>query len=251
MISQILYAFRSPTLEMQEKIHEFLTRNATAAAKACGCTVTERIVTKTRVGLHNTTLAEMAYANFKLIGPPKYGADAKNFGRAILKNLGYGLYDDPFTDDCQKLLTLEEGERSLRILLPEWQTHYSSDDYVEYTWHSPSARIYTAKAILKPIDGTRYPPWTALAMTGERSTIDPAILIGAKVLAGSFIDLLTKPEILNKAKVEFNERTGGGIGGGKWVPPLLSPDLRPPLEIRWPEYIETRRGREWWIPTSS
>lgn len=250
-ISQILYAFRSPTLEMQEKIHEFLTRNATATAEACGCKVTERIVTKTRIGLHNTTLAETAYANFKLVGPPTYGAEAKNFGRAILTNLGYEPTDDPFTEKCQKLLTLDEGERSLRKLLPEWQTHYSSDDYVEYTWHTPSARIYTAKAVLASIGGVRYPPWTALAMTGERSTIDPAILTGAKVIVGSFIDLLTKPEILQKATIEFNERTGGGIGGDKWIPPLLSSELAPPLEIRWPEYIETRRGREWWIPTSS
>ncbi|MFQ6123755.1 MAG: amidohydrolase [Candidatus Heimdallarchaeota archaeon] len=251
LISQILYAFRSPTLEMQEKIHEFLTRNAQVVANACGCKVTERIVTKTRVGLHNTTLAKIAYENFKLIGPPTYGETAKSFGRAILKNLGYESMTDPFTNDCQRLLTLEEGERSLRKLLPQWQTHYSSDDYVEYTWHAPSARVYTAKAVLKPIEGARYPTWTALALTGERSTIDPMIFTGAKVIACCFIDLLSNPEILNKAKVEFKERTGGGIGGDKWVPPLLPPDLSPPLDIRWPEYIETKRGREWWIPTPS
>ena len=84
---------------------------------------------------------------------------------------------------------------------------------------------------------------------GERSTIDPAILTGAKVIAGCLIDLLTKPEILAKAKEEFNERTDGGVGGSRWVPPLLPSDLQPPLDIRWPEYVETRRGREWWIPT--
>jgi len=31
--------------------------------------------------------------------------------------------------------------------------------------------------------------------------------------------------------------------------PLLPPNLAPPLDIRWPEYVETPRGREWWIPT--
>jgi len=89
----------------------------------------------------------------------------------------------------------------------------------------------------------------ALAMTGERTTIDPAIFTGGKIIAGCLIDLLTKPELLAKAKAEFDERTGGGVGGRKWVPPLLPSDLAPPLDIRWPEYVETPRGREWWIPT--
>jgi len=251
MISQILYAFRSPTLEMQEKIHEFLSRNARAAAEVCGCKVTERIVTKTRVGLHNTALAEMAYENFRQVGPSVYGEEAKNFGREIQRNLGHEPMEDPFTDGCQRLLTLEEGESAIRRLLPEWQTHYSSDDYVEYTWHAPSARVRTAKAVLRPIEGAGYPRWTALAMTGEPSTIDPAIFTGAKVIAGCLIDLLTKPEVLAKAKGEFEDRTGGGVGGSRWVPPLLPRDLEPPLDIRWPEYVQTERGREWWIPTPS
>ena len=43
-------------------------------------------------------------------------------------------------------------------------------------------------------------------------------------------------------------RTGGGIGGTKWVAPLLPKDFAPPV-LRWPEYIQTARGEEWWIPT--
>jgi aminobenzoyl-glutamate utilization protein B len=157
--------------------------------------------------------------------------------------------EDPFTDECQRVLSLEESERVTRRLLPEWQTHYSSDDYVEYNWHAPSARVRTAKAVLRRYENSRYPRWPALAMTGNRSTIDPAIFTGAKVIANCFIDLFTKPDILKKAQGEFKERTGGGIGGDKWVPPLLPKDLDPPLDFRWPEYIETKRGREWWIPT--
>jgi aminobenzoyl-glutamate utilization protein B len=234
---------------MQESIHEFLSRNARAVAETCGCRVTERVVTKTRVGLHNTAMAEMAYENFRRVGPTVYGKEAKDFGREIQRNLGHEPMEDPFTDGCQRLLTTEEGEAAIRRLLPEWQTHYSSDDYVEYTWHAPSARVRTAKAVLRPVEGARYPRWAALALAGNRGTIDPAIFTGGKVIAGCLIDLLTKPELLAKAKAEFDERTGGGIGGTKWVPPLLPADLAPPLDIRWPEYVETPRGREWWIPT--
>jgi aminobenzoyl-glutamate utilization protein B len=157
--------------------------------------------------------------------------------------------DDPFTDGCQRLLTPEESETSLREHLPAWQQHYSSDDYVEYTWHAPSARVRTAKAVLRKYPDENYPSWARLALTGNPDTIDPAIFTGGKVIAGCFIELLNKPEIILDAKNEFIERTGGGVGGSKWIGPLLSPDLKPPINFRWPEYIETPRGREWWIPT--
>jgi aminobenzoyl-glutamate utilization protein B len=54
---------------------------------------------------------------------------------------------------------------------------------------------------------------------------------------------------LAKAKVEFDERTGGGVGGDKWMAPLLPRDFQPPIDLRWPEYVTTERGEEWWIPT--
>ena len=39
------------------------------------------------------------------------------------------------------------------------------------------------------------------------------------------------------------------MGGSKWVAPLLAPDFPPPVDLRWPEYVQTVRGEEWWIPT--
>jgi len=234
---------------MQEKTHEFLSRNAKAVAEACGCKVTERIVTKTRVGLFNRTMAEMVDKNLRLVGSTVYDDEAKEFGREIQRNLGLEPMADPFTEDCQRLLTPEEGEEMLRKVLPEWVEHYSSDDYVEYTWHAPSARLYTAKAVLRSVEGFRYPSWARLAMTGEPSTIDPMIFVGGKTLAASFVELFTELGFLKGAWEEFNERTGGGVGGSKWVAPLLPPDLDPPIDMRWPEYIRTERGEEWWIPT--
>ena len=59
----------------------------------------------------------------------------------------------------------------------------------------------------------------------------------------TLLDLLTQPEELENARTEFNERTGGGVGGSKWVAPLLASDFPPPVDLRWPEYVQTaRRG---------
>ena len=81
----------------------------------------------------------------------------------------------------------------------------------------------------------------------RRST--PASFSGAKTIAATLLDLLTEPALLQQAQDEFRERTGGGVGGTKWVAPLLPKDFTPPVDLRWPEYIQTARGEEWWIPT--
>ena len=48
------------------------------------------------------------------------------------------------------------------------------------------------------------------------------------------------------ARREFEERTGGGAEGEHWIPPLC--DYAAPIHFRWPEYVTTARGEEWWIP---
>jgi len=63
------------------------------------------------------------------------------------------------------------------------------------------------------------------------------------------IDPLPEPALLKRAQDEFGERTGGGIGGTKWMAPPLPKEFRPPADLRWPEYVQTPCGEEWWIPT--
>ncbi len=87
-------------------------------------------------------------------------------------------------------------------------------------------------------------------MTGFPPSIDPTWTVAGKTIAATFVDLLIEPDLLEEALREFNERTGGGVGGEKWVAPLLPSDFKPPVDLRWPEYINTARGEEWWIPNN-
>ena len=52
-----------------------------------------------------------------------------------------------------------------------------------------------------------------------------------------------------RPKPSSNERTGGGVGGSDGWPRSSRADFHPPVDLRWPEYITTERGEEWWIPT--
>jgi aminobenzoyl-glutamate utilization protein B len=183
-------------------------------------------------------------------GPPEYGEEAKVFAREIQSNLGLEAMDEPFPEEVGRLKKPEEEEAELRRALPEWQQNFTSDDYVEYTWHAPSVRLFTARPKLRPPrPGYEYPAWTYNALGGRPEVIDPGMFVAGKTIAGTLLDLITQPEELEKAKDEFDERTGGGVGGSKWLGPLLPPDFLPPVDLRWPEYVSTERGEEWWIPT--
>jgi aminobenzoyl-glutamate utilization protein B len=248
-VSQIQYAWRSPTLAIQKQLFRVLENNAKQAARAANCRAYVRWVTKTRVGLPNHVMAEAVYANLEQVGPPKLGEEARRFGRDIQASLGLPQTEDPFTEDCQVLRAPQDYEAERREGLPPWQRNFTSDDYVEYTWHAPTARLYTGRPVLR--QGSEWSHWSFNALGGFAPAIDPSWQIAGKVIGATLIDLITQPEILSRAREEFAARTGGGMGGDAWVPPLLPADFSPPVDLRWPEYVRTARGEGWWIPTEA
>ena len=153
----------------------------------------------------------------------------------------------PFLEETEQLISPQASETELRRQLPEWQEHFTSDDYTEYCWHTPTVRLYIARPTLAaPHAGYKYPPWVMNALGGIRETIEPMIDCASKTIGCTVLDLLTDADLLTAATREFEQRTGGGIGGSNWQSPLC--DYDPPIDFRWPEYITTERGRQWWIP---
>ncbi len=233
VVSQIQYSLRAPDLEMCERVFAVLDNNAEHCAAMTHCTVESAWITKTRAGLPNHAMAEITFRNFELVGPPKWGDEARVFAREI-----------------QRLSPPQEAERSFRAQLPPWQKNLAADDYVEYTWHAPTVRLYVSRPTLaSPKPGYRYPDWCRYAMAGTPACIDPMWSTAGKVIGATILDLMTDRAALERAHAEFRERTGGGVGGSKWVPPLLPKDFPPPIDYRWPEYVTTVRGEEWTIPT--
>jgi aminobenzoyl-glutamate utilization protein B len=227
-----------------------LANNARQAAATTACQASIRWVTKTRVALPNTRMTEVTWRNLERAGAPKFGEDARQFAREIQKNLGLKPMDNPFTDDNERLVPPAEYEAIQRRALPPGQFHLGADDYVDYTWHAPTVRLFTMRPALRvPDDAYEYPAWARNALGGLPAAIDPGMFAGAKTIATTFLDLIQHPADLEAAKAEFRERTGGGVGGGKWVAPLLPRNFIPPVDLRWPEYVTTARGDEWWLPT--
>ena len=159
--------------------------------------------------------------------------------------------DDPFIADNQRLTPPAEFEATLRRSLPPSQLHIGADDYVDYSWHAPAVRVFTMRPALRaPDDASNIRHGAATRWADCRRRSIRACSSAAKTIGGDVPRPARRiPQILEAAKAEFHERTGGGVGGSKWVAPLLPRDFIPPVDLRWPEYITTARGEEWWIPT--
>lgn len=246
-LAEIQYMIRVPTVAMAEQVVAVLNRNAQAAAAMSGCRWERRWVSKSRPGLPNTALAQTVWQSLQAVGAPAWDEEARAIARKVQENCGIEATDNPFIDECERLMDPAEAEAILRRDLPPSQKNSTSDDYTDMSWHAPLARFYIARPTLRGPVGFRFPAWAMNALGGIPQTIDPMIRTAAKVLAHAGVRILEDETVRADARREFNERTGGGINGSQWLEPLC--DYPPPTGFRWPEYIQTSRGHEWWIPS--
>jgi aminobenzoyl-glutamate utilization protein B len=226
-LSQIIYAWRNSNIVDQEDVGKIIDRCAEGAALVADLKVEPRVLTAVRTGLPNTVMKDVMWKNLNEIGAPDYTEEDNVFAREIQKNMGLKPIDEPLYTE---------------IVPPEkaYGDFHPADDVNEFTWHCPTARLYVSKA-LNPIPGVRYPRWASSALCGMGVTHRMG-MCAAQVMAVSAIDVIESPKTLKDAWAEFKER--------KKVhdePPLLPEGLKPPVELRWPEWVD-RPGSEWWIP---
>ena len=247
-LAEIQYMLRVPTIAMAETVSAALDRNAAAAAAMTGCRWERHWVCKSRPGLANHAIARVVWEAMESRGAPVWDEAAKMVARDIQVTLGLAPMADPFIPEMSRLIDPEAAEAILRQDLPPSQAHSTSDDYTDMCWHAPTARFYVARPALRAPSGYAYPAWVMNALGGIRATIDPMVERAAEVLALSALRLIEDTAARDAAWAEFESRTGGGVGGKLWCPPQC--DYDPPVHFRWPEYVTTPRGRDWWIPST-
>ena len=247
-VSQIDYMVRTDSTAQADIICSVMDNNAEAAAKATFCRWHKPGCRSPAAASRIMRWRVSRIATWRWSGRRAGTWQRVRVAREIQTNLGLEPLERPFSPETVQLIEPQECERRLRETMPAWQQYLTSDDYTEYCWHCPTARLFVARPALAGPAGFVYPAWVANALGGIPATIDPMIRVAAKTIAGTLIDLYTDPSALAGAQAEFRERTGGGVGGTGWQAPLLSPDFKVPHQYRWPEYVTTVRGEEWTIP---
>ncbi|MFN8061409.1 MAG: amidohydrolase [Vicinamibacterales bacterium] len=134
----------------------------------------------------NRTLSEVVHRNLTLVGPPKFTEEEKAFARRTQSALR-GPLDKALADDI--------------VPLPERPGQgVASTDVGDISWFVPVGQMTVATYTY----GAPGHSWQIAACTGT-SIGEKGMLVAAKALAGSAVDLLTTPEALVKAKADFDK----------------------------------------------
>ncbi|MDJ0821404.1 MAG: amidohydrolase [Paracoccaceae bacterium] len=237
--ADLQYMIRTPDLQMAEQITAHLDRVAEYAAALTGCRVERHWVSKSRPGLANHALAALTWQALQEVGAPVWPEDALQIARQVQEACTGTADTQPLIPECTSLIAPEAAEAILRRDLPPAQANSTSDDYTEMSWHAPTARLYIARPALR---GGPYPPWAMNALGGIPATIDPTVICAARVLSHTALRLLMDNDARQAAWQEFEQRKDAAGN----IPPLC--DYPAPIDLPWPEYVETVRGRHWHIP---
>ncbi len=218
------YYVRAPERDQVEFIYDWILDIAKGAAMMTKTEVKVELLEGVYNYIPNRTIAELIVKNMREIGLPKYSQEDLKFAEEIAKTI------DPEMKLAQLKKSKRPGwERLVDKLIDdeipdpwgEGETSHGSTDVADVSWQAPTVEFGTASGVL----GTPGHSWQDVAESGVGLGHE-SLIFAAKVMAATAIDLLTKEDVLKKAKEEHRRR----IGNKKYRSPI-PPDHKPPLDV--------------------
>ena len=214
--ARIWWYFREATAKGAAELFSRARKMAEGACLMTGATHKETVVAACWPNWDNKPLAELVQANIELVGMPAWSREDQALAKRVQKAAGLAETGLP---------------TEVSPLMPARQAGGSCDSG-DITYVCPHARIIFPSNI----SGTEAHHWSAgiapatpIAHKGE--------VVGAKVLAGTLVDLLTEPKHLVGAKKWFDkELAAAGIA----YAPLLPKGTKPPLHLNREEMAKYR-----------
>ncbi len=191
--AEVYYFIRHPeATEVQATLDRMITA-AKGAAMGTGTTVEHEITGGSYNVLPNTALAEVMQANLEKVGGVTYTPAEKEFASQIMTT-----YDDEdlTPEDAAKITPLDTSG----------EVRNSSTDSGDVSWVVPLVSMRAATWA----PGTSSHTWQAVA-AGGMSIGGKGMMVAAKTLAMTGIDIMAHPEIAIKAKAEMNKRRGNNF----------------------------------------
>lgn len=187
--AEVYYYVRHPSRQYVASIWERLQKAAQGAALATGTTVEEEIIGGVHEILPNDVLSQLMHENLKGIGGMKYTPEELKYAEEISKTQGMGIRELSSVETIEPLAN--EGLSS------------ASTDVGDVSWAVPTVGLRTATWV----PGTPAHSWQAVA-AGGTSIGRKGMVIAAKALATTAIDLFQNEKIISEAKAEFEKRRG-------------------------------------------
>ncbi len=206
--AEVYYYVRNPDSERARAIFDRVVLAAEGAALGTGTTMEYEVIHGIYAMLGNEALQRRAQANLERVGGVVYDEAEKEFAAMIQETLAYSPPVEAAADILPYMPRRGGG----------------STDVADVSWVVPTAGIVTATWV----PGTPAHSWQAIA-AGGTSIGEKGMVVAAKTLAMTAVDLLTDAELLEAAKAEYRERVGPDF---RYV--SLVGDRDPPLDYRKP-----------------
>ncbi len=206
--AEVYYYARHNRRDVVIDIFDRMVKAAEGAALGTGTTMDYEMIGGTHELLPNLTLQKLMHDNLSKVGGVEYSAEEREFADKIARSLGYEKADIDRARTVQPYRTEAKA--------------YGSTDVGDVSFAVPTVGMGTATWV----PGTPAHSWQAVAAGG--TTIGKkGMMVAAKALTLTAIDLLKDKDLVAKAKAEFLERRGEDF---VYIP--LLGDRSPALDYR-------------------
>jgi aminobenzoyl-glutamate utilization protein B len=207
--AEVEYTIRHPSAKGLEEVWARLMKTAQAAALGTETTMTYEVMAGLYNLLPNETLAKLMQKNLEQVGGNTYTADETEFATKIRK-----------TVNSDNLPPLSRAAEIQPYKLNDVGS--ASTDVGDVSWVLPTVGLSTATWV----PGVPAHSWQAVACDGM-SIGFKGMLVAAKTISLTAIDLFQQPATIEQAKIELNKARGEGF-----VYKSLAGDRKPPLDYR-------------------
>lgn len=206
--AEVYYYSRHNNRNVVINIFDRIVNAAKGAALGTDTKMEFEMIGGTHELLPNLTLQEVMYKNLTAISGYTFDNNELEFARTISKSLGQKELDASFTEGVVPYTVNAVA--------------YGSTDVGDVSFTVPTVGMEAATWV----SGTPAHSWQAVAAGG--TTIGfKGMMVAAKSLTATAIDLFSNTELISKAKAEFESRRGADF---KYIP--LLGDRKPALNYR-------------------
>ena len=205
--AEVFYYVRHPDPQQVQAIFERVVKASEGAALGTGTRVEHEIIHGIYAVLPNEPLARVMDANLRRVGGVKYDDKERAFATTLRKSLGDNL---PPLDMAAAVGPIE------------FYRSGGSTDVADVSWVVPTAGLRTATWV----PGTPAHSWQAIAAGGTSIGLK-GMMVAAKTLAMTAVDLMTDPALVADATAAYRKQLPPG-----WTYRPLVGDRKPPLDYR-------------------
>jgi aminobenzoyl-glutamate utilization protein B len=190
-LAEVYYYARHPDMRVLDGIWERIVNAAKGAALGTGTSVEEESMGAVYNVLPNEYLASLQRKNLVRVGGVTYTAEERAFAESIRKTLSGEL--PPLGSEAE-IQPIRPG------------ITYASTDMGDVSWTVPTVQLSTATWV----PGTPAHSWQAVA-AGGTSIGAKGMMVAAKTMTLTAIDLFLDPSHIRKAREEFARKRGASF----------------------------------------